>query len=207
MLPTALFSEVCDHAFELRDQLLARGIDATKASFWFAKGSEPRNPLERAIAHYMHHVEPGPTWIGSEYWLYFSDGERVFHPHFDKDETRWEVAREVCIPLHTSVLYLTSTGAPTVAFDVTPEQLQRDHSCWLTAENVAIWPAANRLLSMSGLTYHGVIPPKDMDAADRRGRATLMAASWARKPAAPGCEEPTESLLESLLKRAHKGEP
>lgn len=190
VLSSERYAELKGLVLELQRHLGDLAGWTTWRSFWLPRGKIPEHPIERAIRELEQKVQPGPEYIGAEWWLNFQNRTQLFKPHFDKDEAKFKSEGRIISPLFGSALYFSDVGAPTTFFDVRPKDLEKDSECWLKAARTSVVPEENRYAIFAGDLFHGVIAPKSMEEGVKsQDRITLLVSWWHQRPLPPMCED------------------
>lgn len=141
---------------------------------------------------------------GGEWWVQHRAATEDIGFHHDKDEGMASLKSTMKFPEVSTVTYLTDTGGPTLIFNQTTPDGNRDvpilpHQAFLS------YPRRNRHLLFRGNLQHGVVGALALQgevqglqlrSSDRR--TTLLVNWWAEKPMPPNCYKIETKLAKKL---------
>jgi len=141
---------------------------------------------------------------GGEWWVQHRGATEDIGFHHDKDEGMASIKSTMKFPEVSTVTYLTDTGGPTLIFNQTTPDGNRDvpvipHEAFLS------YPRRNRHLLFRGNLQHGVVGELALEgevhglqlrSTDRR--TTLLVNWWAEKPMPPNCYKIETQLVKQL---------
>jgi hypothetical protein len=172
-------------------------------SHWFPSGREPQNLIEHVIVCLQKTVLPGSTFAGAEWWFRRELVAVSKRMHFDKDEA---LARKGLYihPRLASVLYLTDAGGQTLITDQRCTIDGKTLSPPAPERRVVLAPKQNRYLVFDGALFHGVLPARTGEPAER---VTLLINWWDRPLSnASDLQVSTEELgIPRRVEAAHAG--
>ena len=174
-LPPALL-----HAWQA--ELMGTGVDA-RAHWWAMPHWVPRAQLatdatqqhHTLLADTVRHImgELDARFCGLEMWIQRRKASAAMHLHWDMDEERVRLRRQLRTPILTVVVYLSDAGGPTVVLRQVPRAPRNGpRRCW------CVWPHAGQVSKFQGNYLHGVLSG-DAAAPERH---TLILNFWRRRP-------------------------
>lgn len=201
----ALQDGLCER---LHQAVIALGSERLKnngsysTTFWYPRGTEPRNIAEKAIVELAKLVDPPEECIGMEWWIGRLGYGKKLGFHFDRDLALKSKTGESVFPIYASVLYLNDfPTSPTIVLD---QVLAPDGKTKVpeTPEFGMSVPAVhNHYVVFPGTLYHGVVPdpskPKTEDTPPDL-RMTLLVNYCHRRPLPPVCGDYDGTVYSSL---------
>ncbi|GMW05292.1 MAG: hypothetical protein QY320_03450 [Gammaproteobacteria bacterium] len=185
-LPDKLFDRLVAAVHAIGDERLKNNYTTT---FWFPRGTQPRNVAEEAVVELARYADPPPTCSGMEWWLgRLAFGEKLRY-HFDRDMTIRKKVGQYVTPIYGSVMYLNSyPSSPTVILNQVPSADGRSKIPAKAEVREVVTAVANRYLVFRGNIRHGVIPDtKAGHPPTQELRLTLLVNYWDRRPLPPIC--------------------
>lgn len=196
-LPRELFDRLVAAVLAIGDERLKHNYTTT---FWFPRGTEPRNVAEEAVTHLAKYADPPPNCVGMEWWLgRLAFGERLRY-HFDRDMTIRSKLGQYVTPIYGSVMYLNSfPSSPTVVLNQVPSPDGRSKVPAKAEIRGVVHAVANRYMVFRGNIRHGVIPDKQgAHPPTDELRLTLLVNYWDRRPMPPLCFDYDGSIYGDL---------
>ncbi|MCK6370862.1 MAG: hypothetical protein L6Q83_05945, partial [Gammaproteobacteria bacterium] len=147
-LPGELFDRLVAAVRAIGDERLKNNYTTT---FWFPRGSQPRNVAEEAVVQLAKYADPPPNCSGMEWWLgRLAYGERLRY-HFDRDMTIRSKLGQYVTPIFGSVMYLNSfPSSPTVVLNQVPSPDGRSKVPAKAEVREVVHAVANRYLVFRG---------------------------------------------------------
>ncbi len=162
-----------DHAIparvigELRTRITQAEATRDARTHWYPLDAPARHVFEQVIQHLRRFVPPG--FVGAEWWFRATTPDTEFPFHFDRDEA---IRRSIVSPGLATILYLSSSGGPTVILDATPARVTAPTA------GLAVHPRPGRFAMFPGALLHGVLPGLP----SRWPRITLLVNWWQTEP-------------------------
>jgi len=156
-------------------------FDPLPGNCWIGLHDEPENALEKYIldSYDMYFKDMFPNVTGFEWWFhYIKKCDRMIAFHSDHDEmVRRENEGEMIYPLLSTVTYLNNHKSPTIVWDTSTGNTQKEYRNIPPTEVVFSIPEEGRMLTFNPRYIHGVLPHSE-------GRITLMYNIWDYRPKA-----------------------
>ena len=156
-------------------------FDPLPGNCWIGLHDEPENALEKYIldSYDMYFKDMFPNVTGFEWWFhYIKKCDRMIAFHSDHDEmVRRENEGEMIYPLLSTVTYLNNHKSPTIVWDTSTGNNQKEYRNIPPTEVVFSIPEEGRMLTFNPRYIHGVLPHSE-------GRITLMYNIWDYRPKA-----------------------
>jgi hypothetical protein len=201
-LPAELFTRLVSAVRAIGDERLKHNYTTT---FWFPRGSAPRNVAEEAVLQLARLADPPPSCVGMEWWLgRLAFGEKLRY-HFDRDMTIRRKLGQYVTPIFGSVMYLNSyPSSPTVVLNQVTSPDGRSKVPAKAEIREVVQAVANRYMVFRGNIRHGVIPEKDAGHAPTDDlRLTLLVNYWDRRPMPPICFDYDGTIYGDLTDRKY----
>jgi hypothetical protein len=184
------------------------GMGTYDTTFWLPFALKPTNIVEECIGKLCDIVQPGPTCIGTEWWLGRLKHGKSLPFHTDRDRSLQKQTGQIAHPLWASILYLNRfPSSPTVIFD---QVLSPDGKSWIPPKvdsGVSLDAVPNHYVVFRGDLRHGVVASGSaQEAASQIGetgrppdlRLTLLVNYWDRRPAPPNCRDYDGTIYPSI---------
>ena len=156
-------------------------FDPLPGNCWIGLHDEPENALEKYVldSYDMYFKDKFPNVTGFEWWFhYIKKCDRMIGFHSDHDEmVRRENEGEMIYPLLSTVTYLNNHKSPTIVWDTSTGNTQKEYRNIPPTEVVFSIPEEGRMLTFNPRYIHGVLPHSE-------GRITLMYNIWDYRPKA-----------------------
>ena len=156
-------------------------FDPLPGNCWIGLHDEPENALEKYVldSYDMYFKDKFPNVTGFEWWFhYIKKCDRMIAFHSDHDEmVRRENEGEMIYPLLSTVTYLNNHKSPTIVWDTSTGNNQKEYRNIPPTEVVFSIPEEGRMLTFNPRYIHGVLPHSE-------GRITLMYNIWDYRPKA-----------------------
>lgn len=117
---------------------------------------------------------------GVELWAQRRPVTSSMHLHFDCDEERGRLQHELHCPVLSCILYVNSTGGPTLVLEHKPGDVWRS-----TVRCHACWPHAGQILVFGGDLLHGTVGERscaELTKSPPVERVTIILNLWRRPP-------------------------
>ena len=154
-------------------------FDPLPGNCWIGLHDEPENALEKYVldSYDMYFKDKFPNVTGFEWWFhYIKKCDRMIAFHSDHDEmVRRENEGEMIYPLLSTVTYLNNHKSPTIVWDTSTGNTQKEYRNIPPTEVVFSIPEEGRMLTFNPRYIHGVLPQSE-------GRITLMYNIWDYRP-------------------------
>ena len=154
-------------------------FDPLPGNCWIGLHDEPENALEKYIldSYDMYFKDMFPNVTGFEWWFhYIKKCDRMIAFHSDHDEmVRRENEGEMIYPLLSTVTYLNNHKSPTIVWDTSTGNNQKEYRNIPPTEVVFSIPEEGRILTFNPRYIHGVLPQSE-------DRITLMYNIWDYRP-------------------------
>ena len=154
-------------------------FDPLPGNCWIGLHDEPENALEKYVldSYDMYFKDMFPNVTGFEWWFHFIEKcDRMIAFHSDHDEmVRRENEGEMIYPLLSTVTYLNNHKSPTIVWDTSTGNTQKEYRNIPPTEVVFSIPEEGRMLTFNPRYIHGVLPQSE-------GRITLMYNIWDYRP-------------------------
>ena len=154
-------------------------FDPLPGNCWIGLHDEPENALEKYVldSYDMYFKDMFPNVTGFEWWFhYIKKCDRMIAFHSDHDEmVRRENEGEMIYPLLSTVTYLNNHKSPTIVWDTSTGNTQKEYRNIPPTEVVFSIPEEGRMLTFNPRYIHGVLPQSE-------GRITLMYNIWDYRP-------------------------
>jgi len=154
-------------------------FDPLPGNCWIGLHDEPENALEKYVldSYDMYFKDKFPNVTGFEWWFhYIKKCDRMIAFHSDHDEmVRRENEGEMIYPLLSTVTYLNNHKSPTIVWDTSTGNNQKEYRNIPPTEVVFSIPEEGRMLTFNPRYIHGVLPQSE-------GRITLMYNIWDYRP-------------------------
>ncbi len=147
-------------------------FDPLPGNCWIGLHDEPENALEKYVldSYDMYFKDKFPNVTGFEWWFHY------IKFHSDHDEmVRRENEGEMIYPLLSTVTYLNNHKSPTIVWDTSTGNNQKEYRNIPPTEVVFSIPEEGRMLTFNPRYIHGVLPQSE-------GRITLMYNIWDYRP-------------------------
>lgn len=160
-LPARTFAPLLEGIESLGRERIVAGYQTT---FWFQLGSKPRSVVERAVPLLAKNL---PASVrkrvkGVEWWLSRTRTSNVkVDFHRDRDNARWDQAREERNPLFSSLIYLNRCNGGLLAVTREPPNPKNQAFAPDRHDFDFVEPAPNRFAWFSGKLTHGVLDAKN----------------------------------------------
>ena len=146
---------------------------------WIGLHDTPENALEKYIldSYDMYFKDDYPNVTGFEWWFHYIEKcDRMIAFHSDHDEmVRRDNEGEMKYPLLSTVTYLNNHKSPTIVWDTSTGNTQKEYRNIPPTEVVFSIPEEGRMLTFNPRYIHGVLPQSE-------GRITLMYNIWDYRP-------------------------
>ena len=137
-------------------------FDPLPGNCWIGLHDEPENALEKYIldSYDMYFKDMFPNVTGFEWWFhYIKKCDRMIAFHSDHDEmVRRENEGEMIYPLLSTVTYLNNHKSPTIVWDTSTGNTQKEYRNIPPTEVVFSIPEEGRMLTFNPRYIHGVLP-------------------------------------------------
>ena len=154
-------------------------FDPLPGNCWIGLHDEPENALEKYVldSYDMYFKDMFPNVTGFEWWFhYIKECDRMIAFHSDHDEmVRRENEGEMIYPLLSTVTYLNNHKSPTIVWDTSTGNNQKEYRNIPPTEVVFSIPEEGRILTFNPRYIHGVLPQSE-------DRITLMYNIWDYRP-------------------------
>ena len=154
-------------------------FDPLRGNCWIGLHDEPENALEKYVldSYDMYFKDMFPNVTGFEWWFhYIKECDRMIAFHSDHDEmVRRENEGEMIYPLLSTVTYLNNHKSPTIVWDTSTGNNQKEYRNIPPTEVVFSIPEEGRILTFNPRYIHGVLPQSE-------DRITLMYNIWDYRP-------------------------
>ena len=154
-------------------------FDPLPGNCWIGLHDEPENALEKYVldSYDMYFKDKFPNVTGFEWWFhYIQKCDRMIAFHSDHDEmVRRENEGEMIYPLLSTVTYLNNHKSPTIVWDTSTGNTQKEYRNIPPTEVVFSIPEEGRILTFNPRYIHGVLPQSE-------DRITLMYNIWNYRP-------------------------
>ena len=154
-------------------------FDPLRGNCWIGLHDEPENALEKYVldSYDMYFKDMFPNVTGFEWWFhYIKECDRMIAFHSDHDEmVRRENEGEMIYPLLSTVTYLNNHNSPTIVWDTSTGNNQKEYRNIPPTEVVFSIPEEGRILTFNPRYIHGVLPQSE-------DRITLMYNIWDYRP-------------------------
>ena len=154
-------------------------FDPLPGNCWIGLHDEPENALEKYVldSYDMYFKDKFPNVTGFEWWFhYIKKCDRMIAFHSDHDEmVRRENEGEMIYPLLSTVTYLNNHKSPTIVWDTSTGNNQKEYRNIPPTEVVFSIPEEGRILTFNPRYIHGVLPQSE-------DRITLMYNIWDYRP-------------------------
>ena len=154
-------------------------FDPLPGNCWIGLHDEPENALEKYVldSYDMYFKDKFPNVTGFEWWFhYIKECDRMIAFHSDHDEmVRRENEGEMIYPLLSTVTYLNNHKSPTIVWDTSTGNNQKEYRNIPPTEVVFSIPEEGRILTFNPRYIHGVLPQSE-------DRITLMYNIWDYRP-------------------------
>ena len=154
-------------------------FDPLRGNCWIGLHDEPENALEKYVldSYDMYFKDMFPNVTGFEWWFhYIKECDRMIAFHSDHDEmVRRENEGEMIYPLLSTVTYLNNHNSPTIVWDTSTGNNQKEYRNIPPTEVVFSIPEEGRILTFNPRYIHGVLPQSE-------DRITLMYNIWNYRP-------------------------
>ena len=154
-------------------------FDPLPGNCWIGLHDEPENALEKYVldSYDMYFKDMFPNVTGFEWWFhYIKECDRMIAFHSDHDEmVRRENEGEMIYPLLSTVTYLNNHKSPTIVWDTSTGNTQKEYRNIPPTEVVFSIPEEGRILTFNPRYIHGVLPQSE-------DRITLMYNIWNYRP-------------------------
>ena len=154
-------------------------FDPLPGNCWIGLHDEPENALEKYVldSYDMYFKDKFPNVTGFEWWFhYIKNCDRMIGFHSDHDEmVRRENEGEMIYPLLSTVTYLNNHNSPTIVWDTSTGNNQKEYRNIPPTEVVFSIPEEGRILTFNPRYIHGVLPQSE-------DRITLMYNIWDYSP-------------------------
>ena len=154
-------------------------FDPLRGNCWIGLHDEPENALEKYVldSYDMYFKDKFPNVTGFEWWFhYIKKCDRMIAFHSDHDEmVRRENEGEMIYPLLSTVTYLNNHNSPTIVWDTSTGNNQKEYRNIPPTEVVFSIPEEGRILTFNPRYIHGVLPQSE-------DRITLMYNIWNYRP-------------------------
>ena len=154
-------------------------FDPLPGNCWIGLHDEPENALEKYVldSYDMYFKDKFPNVTGFEWWFhYIKNCDRMIAFHSDHDEmVRRENEGEMIYPLLSTVTYLNNHNSPTIVWDTSTGNNQKEYRNIPPTEVVFSIPEEGRILTFNPRYIHGVLPQSE-------DRITLMYNIWNYRP-------------------------
>ena len=154
-------------------------FDPLRGNCWIGLHDEPENALEKYVldSYDMYFKDKFPNVTGFEWWFhYIKECDRMIAFHSDHDEmVRRENEGEMIYPLLSTVTYLNNHKSPTIVWDTSTGNNQKEYRNIPPTEVVFSIPEEGRILTFNPRYIHGVLPQSE-------DRITLMYNIWDYRP-------------------------
>ena len=154
-------------------------FDPLPGNCWIGLHDEPENALEKYVldSYDMYFKDKFPNVTGFEWWFhYIKKCDRMIAFHSDHDEmVRRENEGEMIYPLLSTVTYLNNHNSPTIVWDTSTGNNQKEYRNIPPTEVVFSIPEEGRILTFNPRYIHGVLPQSE-------DRITLMYNIWDYSP-------------------------